>query len=251
MTIEVDELLSNSFVISIDRDRAAHFYRRFHDAGLHDPYPKLFRGYRMRVGDYRECRYHQGSMQLNCSRSHFDIVNIGRTLGLPFVCIFEDDALPCIGCRERLADALTDLPDDAHVVRLGWARFVKAPTMKIGDRGMYDDAVAWGSHAQIIFSGYYERYRDVFNNVNAIADVALLNSHYGNERERGHVLKIIRPLFMQKDAFAYRPMSGGQAGKALDHLSTKGDFDIPDRELSKEDLERYDAIAGGRHENID
>ena len=39
-------------------------------------------------------------------QSHYMMVSMARTLHLPFVCIFEDDAVGCIGVKDKLQDML-------------------------------------------------------------------------------------------------------------------------------------------------
>lgn len=40
-------------------------------------------------------------------------------MGLPFVCVFEDDAVGCIGVKDRLQELLLDVPDDTDIAILG------------------------------------------------------------------------------------------------------------------------------------
>ena len=56
----------------------------------------------------------------NVRLSNLAIVKAAEALGWPFVCVFEDDALPCIGAKQKLEGLLRRLPDDIDMLKLGW-----------------------------------------------------------------------------------------------------------------------------------
>lgn len=51
--------------------------------------------------------------------SHLMIVSMAKTMQLPFVCIFEDDAVGCINCKNKLEQVLNNIPEDTDVLMLG------------------------------------------------------------------------------------------------------------------------------------
>lgn len=61
-----------------------------------------------------------------CTLSHFCIVNMAQTLELPYVTIFEDDAVPTKNCGRLLGDFLqeSELPDDADIIIWGNLEFI-------------------------------------------------------------------------------------------------------------------------------
>lgn len=77
-----------------------------------------------------------------CYLSHIsvltDAVRAGETRieGLNHFLVFEDDAVPCEGFREKLAAVLADLPDDFDQLYLGWQALhtERVPPVKITDR---------------------------------------------------------------------------------------------------------------------
>ena len=157
MKIGVQELLQHSVVISINDNRLATFRRRFSAAGLDNPLPRLYPGLQLKSGMYGELGRLVMSRTVNCHLTHLEILKMARFVGMDYICVFEDDAFPRTGIVELLDKYLSDIPDDADIVRLGHLG-------RMGAETVYDDMFskfdAFGSHAYIAFSRYYDGYID-------------------------------------------------------------------------------------------
>lgn len=156
MTISPDTLLGNSFVISIPGNEAqlSRFNYLFRRAFPGVKLPRLYRGFKNRGlgGNY------------NCSLSHAGVVRMAKALDMPFVCIFEDDAYPCIDAESALAEVLHAVPDDAGVLVLGYLSRTDT-LVDDADRVPHSAAIrfmrsgnTWGTHAYVVFSGFYDRF---------------------------------------------------------------------------------------------
>ena len=69
---------------------------------------------------YKSAGIVKTSNAANVRLSNLAVVKMAEALDWPFVCIFEDDALPCIGARTKLEDSLKDLPADIDMLKIGW-----------------------------------------------------------------------------------------------------------------------------------
>lgn len=155
MKLTLKDMLQYSFVISINDKQYDIFKQRFEQAGLNDPLPRLVKGAQYRNDIYKNAGFIKTSNIINCTISHDAIVRMAQTLDWPFVCVFEDDALPSIDAKQELERILQNIPDECDCLRLGYM------TVKVGKQ--YDEIFStfnhlWGSHAQIIFKKYYDDY---------------------------------------------------------------------------------------------
>lgn len=233
MKISIDDLFRHSLCISVDAGRYKAFAERWKGYGL--PVPPMFHGYNMRVGDYRELRNTTIRDNVtNCSFSHAAAVKMAQALGWPFVCIFEDDAIPCISILDKLPEYLSRIPDGSDLVRLGELVApnckVPAPVMAVAEDGMYYSARTWGSHAYIVFSRYYDKYEYIFNNVCMWADGDVVNY---SPKVHGDVCRIWMCrdlLFGQKEPLpGYGSMHGKPWGQEI--LNNGEDFRWCDRDV--------------------
>lgn len=108
----------------------------------------------------------------NCAFSHVAIVKTAQALGLDYVCVFEDDALPCRGCRDKLEKCVQVIPDDADLVKFGYSGVAKNP---VRVNGAFERSKTTGSHAYMIFKKYYSAfvenaYRDLHIDQSAMND---------------------------------------------------------------------------------
>ena len=60
-----------------------------------------------------------------CMMSHAALIKLAKSLNLPFICIFEDDAYPCNNIYDKLKLFLSDIPNDARLLILGWSKLFK------------------------------------------------------------------------------------------------------------------------------
>lgn len=160
MTIPIDQVLKQSFVISINENRYQTFCNRFNAYDLNTPLPKLFKGFTIPNGIYKECGFFKTNNLCNCFFSHIAIVKMAQSLDWPFVCIFEDDAYPCINCRNKFQLVLNKLPNDIDLLKIGHLGNLKD---KQAIDSMFEVLCTYGSHAYIVFKQYYQQYVDLSN----------------------------------------------------------------------------------------
>lgn len=154
MTVSVQELFGHSFVISIYDERLQVFKQRFQKEGL--PMPRVFTGFQYKNGVYKTAGIVKTRNTANVRLSNLAIVKAAEALDWPFVCVFEDDALPCISAKQKLEDLLHQLPDDIDMLKLGWLCKSNIVDMHNG----LQCAQTFGSHAYIVFSKHYKRFQD-------------------------------------------------------------------------------------------
>ena len=91
MNLTIDDILKNSYVISIDTNRFCRFKEIFLKNGITN-IPSLYKGFKLKLGTYYGCTLKQPSIL--CCLTHLSIIKLAQINNLPFVCIFEDDAFP-------------------------------------------------------------------------------------------------------------------------------------------------------------
>ncbi len=180
MHLTTDEILKNSLVVTIDDERLQAFNQRFLDQGL--PVPKKFIGYEIEekflLQHFQILRHlkNQGHLKILkqelkmikylCNNaSQWSVVQLAKNTDMPFVTIFEDDAMPVQNLRERMDELCSDLPDEIDVLRLGYCpQFKRTPPRK----PIIDSAIPHsdnlivknlsGAQAYIIFRRFYDRF---------------------------------------------------------------------------------------------
>lgn len=172
MNIELNDIFKNSFVITVDDKRYGTFVKNFADAGLDTPLPKKFIGFQLLNGAHRGTGFVKTNNICNCAFSHVAIVKTAQALGLDYVCVFEDDALPCRGCRDKLEKCVRDIPDGADLVKFGYSSVSKN---SVRVNGAFERSKTTGSHAYMIFKKYYSAfvenaYRDLHIDQSAMND---------------------------------------------------------------------------------
>ena len=96
MNIRIKEVIDNSFVISINKDRLNFFYEQWRKHGLSGT-PKHVCGIQLTKNNYAitKIKEQQARDFMSVLSTHMMIVSMARAMDLPFVCIFEDDAVGC------------------------------------------------------------------------------------------------------------------------------------------------------------
>ena len=175
MEIAINDLLENSFVITIDDQRYNEFVNNFKHAGF-DLLPRRFDGFAIPNGMYKNVGLIKTKNYCNCSLSHIAIVKYAKMMNMPYVCIFEDDAYPCKGIQEQFKRLISMIPYDADIVKLGFTRYVdKAKVFDSnGELSLLKNENSWGSHAYIVFSKYYDKYIENYHK-DMLADGMVLN----------------------------------------------------------------------------
>lgn len=153
MEISLDELFAHSFVISISNERLSAFKNRFHKEDL--PMPMIFTGFQYKNGVYRSAGIVKTRDTSNVRLSNLAIVKVAEALDWPYVCIFEDDASPCIGAKQKLKSILQDLPEDIDMLKLGW--LCKKDVINFNQKLCH--AYTFGSHAYVVFKCCYETFQ--------------------------------------------------------------------------------------------
>ena len=153
-------MLDNSFVITIDDKRYQNFCKRFEFVGLNNPLPKKFIGFQIQNGVYRESGFIKTKNICNCWFSHIAIVSMANALGWDFVCIFEDDTLPANDVASRLDEILSDVPDDADIIKFGHLGVFDDKPITEYDK-IFDIRETRGSHAYVIFKRFYDKFIEI------------------------------------------------------------------------------------------
>ena len=184
--IDINKLFENSFVISIDDEKLKKFYKIFSKQFKNIQLPKHFNGSR----DKRLT-----SVQ-NCTRSHLNIIKKAKSLNLPYVMIFEDDAYPCNNINTLFQKYLQFIPPNIKLLLLGWSnhsqlkQFYRKPQSFDKHINKIETIIS-GSHSYIIFKSGYDEYINYINKtINATADCQIFYN-----LQPGYILN--KPLFIQ------------------------------------------------------
>lgn len=144
MNLTTQDLLKHSLVINIDDERLKWFKKVFKFHGL-TPMPRKFQGTTLWYN----------SPQYNCYLSHRNAILTAKKRKWPYVCVFEDDAYPCVNVVEEIDKYLRLLPDDCQVLSLGnimmWAA-------NADDPNFYRSYQIYGAHAYVVFQSAYDKY---------------------------------------------------------------------------------------------
>lgn len=186
MTCLIQDLFSHCFVINVTNERLLAFKQRFAKEQL--PIPKIFRGFQYKNGVYKSAGIVKTSNAANVRLSNLAIVKTAEALDWPFVCIFEDDAKPCINAKQKLENSLQYLPDDIDMLKLGWL----CQKNKHAVDNHFCKAETFGSHAYVIFRKYYQMFQNIATKF-FCTDVDAMNDNNYN------ILCTNELLFMQDD----------------------------------------------------
>ena len=189
MNLSVESILKNSFVVSIDKSRYSVFCKRFNDAKL-NPLPKLYDGFQIKNGIYKEIGLIKTKNICNCFLSHIALVKMAKILNLPFITIFEDDALPTKhNAIDRIQQCLNEIPDDCDMIKLGYITIKNKQMLKYKSICIADTL---GSHAYVIFNTMYDKYVELAN-TNITIDLISMND------PGSKIYTVVSPLFIQFD----------------------------------------------------
>lgn len=182
MNITLDNLMKNSYVISINDITLARFNYVFSCAGF-KILPKLMHGFKFNQKQFEDdlCMksiFHNAKNAkfgvIGCGISHACLVKHAYLNDIDYICIFEDDAYPCNKIIEKMPIFLTNIPGDCDILKLGWSRVYKG---KIDISKKYScEAKSWGTFAYIIFKKYYQSYFNQFEK-SYISDHTVMNNN--------------------------------------------------------------------------
>jgi hypothetical protein len=200
MKLSYEDVFTHAFVVSIDEVRYQAFVDNFKKAGI-ETIPKLWNG--MYVSDKYIDIYRRGDprMMTNCTVikqicnacGQYFIVVMAKVFDWPFVTIFEDDAVPVEGIKEKLDLYLSNIPDDIDAIRLGYLDGKPPSKAPIFEFDHISSEFRYGSHAYIVFKKYYDKFLQASHD-SPYADFERL--HY-TEESKVYVLK--KSLFNQKN----------------------------------------------------
>lgn len=207
MDISVDQLIENSFVISIDSKILCRFNSIFSNAGF-TALPKPFSGFKFNRNQFTADKFTKKLYEnknstaatygaLGCGVSHAALVKHADLIGLDFVCIFEDDAYPCIDVIQKMQTALQGIPDDCDILKLGWSRIYnkKEDLSQKFNR----EPQSYGTFAYIVFKKYYKEY---FRNF----EKSYISDHIVMNNDNVHLYHVQQKLFSYYNSASDKPL---------------------------------------------
>lgn len=148
MKITHKDLIDNSFCLSVSTKRQSDFIRIFNST--FGACPRIFRGFR----DDRGGVY-------SCSLGYSAIIRMAKSIGMPYVGIFEDDAYPRVDCIAAIDNVMNVIPIDAKMVFLGYNKYFGKLDNKSDMSIMTSDL--YGTHSYVVFSNCYDEYLDLYD----------------------------------------------------------------------------------------
>lgn len=91
------------------------------------------------------------------------MIRHAQLMNYPYVLIFEDDALPCLNFNNKIQKYLQHIPDDIHILKLGYSRPCNINDKDYFINNLYNTKKTFGAHAYIIFKNYYSEYFRIFS----------------------------------------------------------------------------------------
>lgn len=179
MTIE--DIFKYSYCLTIDDARYQYQCDVFNHFGL--PKPKKFQGLEK-----------EPNGAVACLIGHLSLVMMARTLNLPYITIFEDDAYPCIDVVEELNYHLSNIPDNCGLLSYGY-NGVAGNITADGDFEIFEER-PFGSHAYTIFSDSYDEYILSLEK-QRISDIAMRGNNFTISGKKPYW--ITKNLFIQKN----------------------------------------------------
>ena len=129
------EILQHAYVVTNGGERLEQFRRTFEAAGL-SPLPKV----------WDACMI-PGEGKLGNSVSQYSLVRMAKETDMPFLVVFEDDAVPSDDAAQALTRAFNLRKPDCLCLTLGW-NYDSDP--EAGDE-MAKKRKVYGSHAYVLF----------------------------------------------------------------------------------------------------
>lgn len=179
----VSDLFNHSFVISTPQDegRRNAFFNNLRDGGVTTD-PALLLGVRLGVG--RVPAFGLGDLDagsvrnLGCGLSHLAVICAAKALDWPHVLVFEDDARFAPPCDIRtLENALSKVPVRSELIKLGFSspQLGAEPRQLRAFPNLVEFDTTWGSHAYVVFKGWYDTAIDILTRSSITADTDVMN----------------------------------------------------------------------------
>lgn len=163
MNIDKEDLFKYSYVITISDQKYKRITDYFTKAQLKPPH--RFNGFQIQNRNFQK--------NLNCTISHIALIKMADTLNFPFICIYEDDAVPHKNILSLLNKYLTDIPDDTEVLKLGRMRVFANTKKLITDK--FIKIKARGAQAYIVFKSGYKNILKYLYEKDCIIDMGALH----------------------------------------------------------------------------
>lgn len=155
-----EEILSNAFVVTGGGPRLDQFRSAMSAVGID---PSLVR-------TWQECRIDADGSMGNAV-SQYSLVRYAKETGMPFLVVFEDDAVPSDTAKDDIVKAFDTRPDDCLCLSLGWT--YSDPPQKDDIARRSDCNICYGSHAYVLFGDRaYDAYMEQWAK-NGRADVCI------------------------------------------------------------------------------
>ena len=151
--IYLNQFFSNSFIITIDDSKYKMLDRIWNSYFQDSSLKNIF------YGSHNK----KFSGPWNCAQSHINVITHAKNKDLPFACVFEDDAYPCIDCERKIDDMLCVIPKNADMIVLGWSNVRHGVVQDFSQPFNKITGCIYGSHAYIIFKSAYDRYLKWFS----------------------------------------------------------------------------------------
>jgi hypothetical protein len=181
MKLTIEDIFKHSYCLTIDDDSYRYFCDVFKYFNL--PVPKKHRGI---VNERR------GPMC--CYIGHLSLVMMARTLDLPYITIFEDDAYPCIDIINQLNFYLDDIPEDCGILVYGRNNNGSGWITKDGKYCIFKEKPA-GAQAYTVFKSGYDDFITSLEK-EQISDVAMQGINFINSKIKPYWT--YRYLFIQR-----------------------------------------------------
>lgn len=176
----------NAFCMSINPTRYEYLVNNFIFVGLRPP--KL----------YKCVRWKNGS-NMGCLLGHMSIIMLARTLDLPWVTIYEDDAYPRPDVLWMFEKIKQYVPTDCGLLKIG------SSSIRRGHREINkfvfetkDDGVSFGSHAYIVKKECYDLFLNALEDAR-VPDVAMSYKYFKDFQFKSYGLFLNCMLFAQKN----------------------------------------------------
>lgn len=156
--VTFDDLLRNSFVLSISDVQCQFFYDNMSKLNLKNM-PIRIQGLTKELfTDIDLCRL--------CGLSHCQMINLAKLLQLPYIVIFEDDSVfNNHNTIEELNDLIHHIPDGCSGIIFGRHSFYDGQKIQANDNISIDEnyfigkrGTIWGSNAYLLFREAYDMF---------------------------------------------------------------------------------------------
>lgn len=177
----------NAYCMSINEKRFEYLCHNFEYVGLKAPIL------------YKCVRWKNGS-NTGCLLGHIGIIMMAKTLNLPWVTVYEDDAYPRLDVLWMFKKIRHYIPSDCGLLKIGSSSIRRGHTAinKLVFRTSGDKSVSFGSHAYIIRRECYDLFLNSLQDAR-VPDVAMSWKYFEGFKYKPYGLFMNSMLFIQKN----------------------------------------------------